>query len=139
MRRLPIVVILSLLLMFAIGTVVSSAAQRRTSSSRRIPLQALSMQLEKAKPLAPTRIPLRLSARATLRKLVKRVNQLTAGYNALVEAHNRLVSEITTCFGKQPVTRWSGYWFGEPAFPTSAIDFSEPGDQVSAVMATVNC
>jgi hypothetical protein len=140
MRRLSLAVLLSLLGTLALSAAVSSAAQRSAPSDQSIQLQPLGIQLEKARPLAPARIPLRrLSTRTTLKKLIRRVNELTVGYNQLVEAHNRLVSEIGTCVGKQPVSRYGGYWAGTPEFQTTALDFTEAGDPISVIMATWNC
>lgn len=139
MRRIQILVLLSLALFLAVGVGVSSAAGDVSASSQRVPFSALDAQLSRAKPVTAERIPLRLSSKATLRKLIRRVNELTVGYNKLAEAHNSLVTSIETCIGKVPVTRYAGYWFGEPEIQTSALDVTIPGDPVSAVMATWNC
>jgi hypothetical protein len=139
-RRIQVLVLLSLGLLLAIGVQVASAAGDASASGQRLPFKALDAQLSEAKPLTAEPIPFRFSStKATLKKLIRRVNELTVGYNKLAEAHNQLVSSLETCIGKVPVTRYAGYWFGDPEIQTSALDVTIPGDQVSAVMATWNC
>jgi hypothetical protein len=131
-----------MLLAFLVNTEGAGATDRRPASSPRAQPQALNLQLSKAQPLASMRIARTSSIAGTLRRLTKRVNALTSAYNALVTQHNELVSAVSiigSCLGRQPVTRYAGYWWGIPEIQTSALDFTEPGDPVSVSMTTWNC
>jgi hypothetical protein len=104
--------------------------------------QAMNVQLDKVQPLAPLRLAGSSSVQRAVKRLTKRVNELTSAYNTLVTQHNELVTAVSTlanCIGKQPVTRYAGYWWGTPEIQTSAMDFTEPGDPISAVMMAWKC
>jgi hypothetical protein len=144
MRRPTVLAISSFIAALALlGVAVSSAAgsgpARQATPDAKMRERSLGVELQKAERVAPARISQRLATRKQVRRLTNRLNRLTRAHNDLARAHNQLVNTVANCFGIAPVTQYFGYWYGSSGAEVTALDFTDPGDPVSALMSTWRC
>jgi hypothetical protein len=140
MRRLSVLVVSSFIVAFTLSAVSGAAgSERQPAPDQKIRERSLGIELQRAQRVAPVRISQRLATRRQVRRLTRRLNRLTRAHNSLARAHNSLVDTIADCFGRAPVTSYFGYLYGPGAEATSALDFTDPGDPIDALMSTWRC